>query len=260
MRAKVWLGVLATCWAGAAVAQADPLETRGGLELGVQLSSYEYEEPDFAMLDGERFGLTAAYTFRNDTRLFSRIEGRFSYGELDYTGSGTKSNNPDELYELRALVGRDYLIGKTVWAPYAGFAIRYLYSDIRGFTSTGVHKGYRRESRYWYVPLGITWRIPLGDAWVLAPQIEYDAFANGSQTSYLTDVDPSYYNDANNRQGHGEGARGQLALEKGSWVFSAWFNYWHIQDSDVVPISIIEGGLEPENYTREAGVEVRYRF
>lgn len=259
MRAAIWSGVLATFWAGAAAAQADPLATRKGLELGLQLSGYEYEETSFAMLEGERIGLTAAYTFRNDSRLFSRIEGRFSYGELDYTGSGTQSGNPDELYELRALVGRDYAVGKSVWAPYAGLAIRYLYNDGRGTTSTGA-LGYRRESRYWYVPLGITWRIPLGESWVLAPQIEYDAFASGSQTSYLTDTGIPGFTDARNRQGRGEGARGQLALEKDSWVFSAWFNYWHIQDSDVVPIGNGYVGWEPENYTREAGVEVRYRF
>jgi len=258
MRAAILSGVLAACWAGVAVAQADPLATRGGWELGLQLSSYEYEEPDFAMLDGERFGLTAAYTFRNDTRLFSRIEGRFSYGELDYTGSGTKSNNPDELYELRVLVGRDYPLGKHVWAPYAGLAIRYLYNDIRGTTSTGA-VGYRRESRYWYVPIGVTWRIPLGESWVFAPQLEYDAFANGSQTSYLTDTGIGF-TDANNRQGHGEGARGQLALENRNWAFSVWFNYWNIKDSEVVPIGGGFVGWEPENYTREAGVEVRYRF
>jgi hypothetical protein len=259
MRAGIWSGVAAACWVGVAAAQADPLATRKGLELGLQLSSYEYEEPDFAKLEGERIGLTAAYTFTGDNRLFSRIEGRFSYGELDYTGSGTQSGNPDQLFELRALVGRDYRTGGTVWAPYAGLGVRYLYNDGRGVTSTG-YFGYRRESRYWYVPIGVTWRIPLGSAWVLAPQLEYDAFASGSQTSYLTDVDPAYYYDAHNRQGHGEGARGQLALEKGSWAFSAWFNYWHIQDSDVVPVSSTQAGLEPENYTREYGVELRYRF
>jgi hypothetical protein len=258
MRAGIWSGVAAACWVGVAAAQADPLATRKGLELGLQLSSYEYEEPDFAKLEGERIGLTAAYTFTGDNRLFSRIEGRFSYGELDYTGSGTQSGNPDQLYELRALAGRDYRLGGAVWAPYAGLGVRYLYNDIRGTSSTGA-VGYRRESRYWYVPLGVTVRIPLGSAWVLAPQLEYDAFAGGSQTSYLTDTGIGF-SDANNRQGHGEGARGQLALEKGNWAFSAWFNYWHIQDSDVVPIGGGYVGLEPENYTREYGVELRYRF
>jgi hypothetical protein len=258
MRAAIW-GMLATCWAGVAVAQSDPLATRSGLELGLQLSSYEYEEPDFAKLEGERIGFTAAYTFTSEQRLFTRIEGRFSYGSLDYTGSGTQSGNPDQLYELRALVGRDYPTGKTAWAPYVGFAIRYLYADDRGTTSTGA-SGYRRESRYWYVPIGVTWRIPLRGSWVLAPQLEYDAFASGSQTSYLTDAGIPGFTDANNRQSHGEGARGQLALEKGSWVFSAWFNYWHIQDSDIVPIGGGYGAREPENYTREYGVELRYRF
>jgi len=258
MRTGIWSGVAAACWVGVAAAQTDPLATRKGLELGLQLSSYEYEEPDFARLEGERIGATAAYTFTSPSRIFSRIDGRFSYGELDYTGSGTQSGNPDQLFELRALVGRDYRTGRTVWAPYAGLGVRYLYNDGRGVTSTGYY-GYRRESRYWYVPLGVTWRIPLGSAWVLAPQLEYDAFANGSQTTQLSDVSPSLP-DISNRQGHGEGARGQIALEKGSWAVSAWFNYWHVQDSELEPIGGGYVAYEPENYTREYGVELRYRF
>jgi len=259
MRAAIWSGVVATCWAGWAAAQADPLATRKGLEMGVQVSTYEYEEPALARLEGERLGLTAAYTFRNDTRLFSRIEGRFSWAELDYEGSGTKSDNPDQLYELRMLVGRDYPEGGKVWAPYVGLGFRYLYNDIRGFTSTNA-VGYRRESRYWYVPLGLTVRIPMGGKWVFAPQLEFDAFASGSQTSYLTDTGIPGLNDANNRQGHGEGGRGQLAFESPRWAFSVWFSYWHIKDSDVVPIGGGLGGYEPENSTEEYGVEVRYRF
>ena len=254
MRAGIGWGLAAMCWAAVAAAQTDPLATREGLEMGLQFSTYEYEEPGFAKLEGERLGLTAAYAFTGDEGLFSRIEGRFSFGELDYEGSGTKSDNPDQLYELRAVVGRDFRDGGKVWSPYVGLGIRYLYNDVRGTTSTGA-RGYRRESRYWYVPIGVTVRIPMGSTWVFAPQLEFDAFANGSQTSYLSDTGIPGLNDANNRQGHGEGARGQLAFETRRWAFSVWFNYWNIEDSD-----ISGGGLEPKNSTEEYGVEVRYRF
>jgi hypothetical protein len=44
--------------------------------------------------------------------------------------------------------------------PYAGLGFRYLYNDLRGTSSTGAI-GYRRESHYFYVPLGVTLRVPL---------------------------------------------------------------------------------------------------
>jgi len=66
------------------------------------------------------------------------------------------------------------------WSPYAGFAFRYLYNDLRGTTSTGAI-GYRRDSSYFYVPLGVTLRMQLGSDWALAPQVEYKGLIHGVQ-------------------------------------------------------------------------------
>ena len=44
----------------------------------------------------------------------------------------------------------------------------------------------------------------------------------------------------------------------------AWTHYWHIKDSDIQFAGVVQGvsrfGSEPENYTRESGIEFRYRF
>lgn len=256
--ASVCAGLLAAAWTLAAGAQADPLATRGGWELGLQAASYEYDEPDFARLDGERLGASAAYTFVGASRLHSRIEARYSYAELDYTGSGTLDGVPDYLVEARVLAGRDYRAGAVVWAPYVGLGLRHLYNDLRGTTSTGA-QGYRRKSRYWYVPLGVTLRVALGSGWVMAPQLEYDVFVNGKQRSYLSDASAAF-NDVTNEQKNGHGARAQLAFEGPHWAVSLWANAWDIEDSDVQPIGSGFVGLEPANTTREAGVELRYRF
>jgi hypothetical protein len=247
------LGLVAAAWTCIAVAQRDPLATRGGWEAGLHGSSYEYEEPKFALLEGERYGATGAYTFLGPHYLHTRIEARYSYGELDYTGSGTMSGVPDYLFELRAVAGRDYRAGGMVWVPYVGLAYRLLYNDLRGFTSTG-QIGYRRISRYYYVPAGVALRIPLGGEWMMVPQLEYDAFANGRQRSYLSDVSP-LLPDVTNRQKEGWGARAQLMFEARRWSFGIWAQYWDIEDSDIQ-----FGGLEPANSTHETGVEVRYRF
>jgi folate-dependent tRNA-U54 methylase TrmFO/GidA len=37
-------------------------------------------------------------------------------------------------------------------------------------------------------------------------------------------------------------------------------NYWDVKDSDVQAVGVGLAGMEPANWTRETGVEVRYRF
>lgn len=251
-------GLVAAVCASAALAQRDPLATRGGWELGLQAAGYEYDEPLFATLEGERIGVSAAYTALGPDYLHTRLEARYSYAELDYTGSGTLADVPDHLFEARALVGRDYRAGRFVWTPYAGVGFRYLYNDLRGVSSTGA-RGYRRISRYYYLPVGVTLRVPMGGSWVLVPRLEYDAFANGKQRSYLSDTGIGF-NDVTNRQGRGRGARGELAFEGPRWSFSLWSHYWKIKDSNVQPVGLGFAGLEPANTTHETGIELRYRF
>lgn len=257
------IGVAFAAWAGVALAQtqAPPqgVATRTGWEVGGLLTTYRYEEPDFMWLKGERIGATGAYTMRNPNRAFARFEGRVSYGELDYEGSGTMNSVPDYLFEVRALAGRDYALGSSMaWSPYVGVGIRYLYNDLRGTTSTG-QIGYRRESFYYYLPVGITLRMPLGSEWVLAPQVEYKGFLRGVQRSYLSDVSP-FLNDVSNQQHKGSGYRVQLMFEGRRWSIGPWLDYWNIKDSDLQQVAPGLVGMEPANWTREAGVEVRYRF
>ncbi len=256
------VGLLAAGWGAVAIGQMeprrDPLATRGGWEVGGQLARYRYEEPRLMSLTGDRVGATGAYTVASERRNYMRFELRYSYGELDYVGSGTLDGVPDQLIEVRALAGRDFRAGKVAWSPYVGFGMRYLYNDLRGVTSTGAI-GYQRESNYFYVPLGITLRVLLGEHWVLAPQIEYDGFLKGAQHSYLSDTGLGF-NDATNWQRRGRGYRAQLMFEGRRWSFGPWMNYWQIKDSEIQPIGAGFIGWEPENWTRESGVELRYRF
>ena len=242
-------------------APQDPLLTRPGWEIGAQVSKYKYEEPDFMKLDGDRIGIVGAYTGTLPNRVYSRIDGRVSYGKLDYesVGTGTSSDVPDWIAELRGVVGRDYLVGERVaLSPYIGLGYRYLYNDLRGYSSTGA-VGYRRYSEYWYVPIGLTMRMRTGAQWVFAPTVEYDAFIGGKQTSKLSDTGLGF-NDATNRQDEGRGYRVYLMVEGRQWSFGPWLHYWNIKDSDVVPIGGGFGGLEPANTTTEYGLELRYRF
>jgi hypothetical protein len=255
--------LVAICTTAAAQDAPPPnlLLTRPGWEIGGQISKYKYEEPDFMNLEGNRAGFVAAYNFTNQTRVYSRIDLRVSYGKLEYesVGTGTSSDIPDWTGEVRAVVGRDYQISERfALSPYVGFGYRYLYNDLRGYSSTG-DVGYRRYSEYFYAPIGLTMRMRGGDQWVFAPMIEYDAFLGGKQKSKLSDTGLGF-SDANNDQDRGRGYRVYLMFEGRRWAFGPWMHYWKIEDSDAVPIGFGFAGLEPENWTREYGLELRFRF
>ncbi|MEX0958512.1 MAG: outer membrane beta-barrel protein [Burkholderiales bacterium] len=239
---------------------ADPGRTWRGWELGGQLSNYRFEEPDFGVkIQGPKAGVTGAYTFSGKRKLFFRMDGRLAYGSLDYEGSGTLDSIPNWIFEVRGVLGKDFLPGsRTSLSPFAGLGYRYLYNDFRGTTSTGA-VGYQRFSRYLYLPLGLTARFKLGDSWVIAPTIEYDFFIKGEQVSQLSDTNLGF-GDVTNSQDDGYGYRVSLMAEKGAWAFGPWMHYWKIERSDIVPVSSSIGFFEPKNETREFGFDVKYRF
>ena len=239
---------------------ADPLVTRRGWEIGGQLSDYRYEEPSVgATIRGPRVGITGAYTFANARHWFFRIDGRNSYGSLQYEGSGKLDSVPDWILETRAVLGKDFLPRSGVsLSPFAGVGYRYLYNDLRGTTSTGA-AGYQRYSQYLYAPLGLISRIKVNGQWVIAPTIEYDYFIKGRQKTQLTDIGQGFI-DANNKQDKGYGYRLSVMAENGPWAFGPWMHYWNIENSDIVPIRFDRRGFEPKNETREVGLEVKYRF
>jgi hypothetical protein len=253
--------VLLAC-APATLAQDAParnrLSTRPGLEMGGQVAYYDYEEPNLAELKGKRLGLVAAWTSVSDRSIFAKIDVRASYGSLSYNGSGSMSGVPDMIVETRAVAGFDWVLQSTTVSPYAGLGYRYLYDDLSGYSSTG-YAGYRRYSNYLYAPVGLTVRFDVGADWVFAPTAELDIFIQGKQKSMLSDANPAF-NDVTNTQKKGSGYRFYLMFEKDRLAIGPFMHYWHIQNSDVQPIGGGQAGLEPENFTHEYGLELRFRF
>jgi hypothetical protein len=255
------LATIATAVCAQEPASTSLLLTRTGWELGGQVSDYKYEEPGLMQLDGPRIGVVAAYAATTPDRVYGRIDGRVSYGKLDYRsmGTGTASNIPDWTAEVRLVAGKDFRAGESVvLSPYIGLGYRYLFNDLQGYSTTG-HVGYRRYSQYWYAPIGLTMRMRAGDRWVFAPTVEYDAFIGGKQKTMLSDVAPGLP-DITNDQDRGRGYRVYLMVESRNWAFGPWLHYWSIKDSEIVPIGGGLGLLEPANKTTEYGLELRYRF
>ena len=147
---------------GSVPADANEL-TESGNEFAVSLGLYRYEEPGLMSLRGLKGGFdlrtTKAYRARH---AFLRGELRYAGGRVDYTsnGTGSSSGEPDWYIEGRALVGNDWLLKSSTLSSYVGLGYRFLMNDGRGITSTGAG-GYRRQSTYFYLPVGLIYRTAL---------------------------------------------------------------------------------------------------
>jgi hypothetical protein len=243
--------------------QASPqsdLAIRRGWDAGGALSKYEYHEKvsgmPFVNTKGYKAGVETSYTGDlADDYWFLRGEGRLAYGTVDYSGSGSRKDNEEYTWEIRALAGKDFIYENYGLSPYIGYGSRFLHNDIRGTTSTG-QMGYRRNSTYQYIPLGFTHRFRLVDgASRLATNLEYDYFLVGHQRSILSDVVPGMITIKNTQRKAYGGAKASVMLESGDWAVGPWFSYWHIKDSN---IDCVPGfcGLEPNNTSIEFGVKV----
>ncbi len=244
---------------------ADPtsgLRNVTGIELGGQLSRYNYQEPDLEVKNyGYKFGVNALLTGGLYDGWFVRGDLRFAAGDVDYEGSGEQGDQPDYLFELRALGGKDFLFGRFAVAPFTGIGYRYLKNDARGYSSIG-SSGYRRESQYLYVPLGFQPRMRLNNGAHLALSVEYDFFVKGWQYSKLTDVYDGYPNMLN-QQDNGYGIRGELMYMMSRWSFGPFFNYWNVGTSNYkcgFGSEYVICGVEPMNQTVEWGAQFRYKL
>lgn len=126
--------------------------------------------------------------------------------------------------------------------------------------------GYRRQSQYLYIPIGITHRFHVGSGSRISTNIEYDYFVWGEQKSYLSDVSAWYgsvFGNPVNKQKNGYGIRVNSAYEEQNWSIGVFFNYWKIKDSEInyyVDGFDLYSLTEPLNTTKEIGLEIKYRF
>ncbi len=242
-------------------------------EFGSEIFYKTYEEPGVMKEKGFMYGIFSSYTYRNwpyqkTGNVMLRGEGRFDYGQLDYSGSGTLDNIPDYLLEFRGLGGYDFLIEKsTTLTPYIGFGYRYLNDDSSGMsTSTGA-RGYERESNYFYSPIGIETFTELENGWSIGAATEYDIFWKGIQKSHLSDA-VAGLSDVENDQNSGYGVRGSIKIQKKSrnvdYIIEPFITYWNIKESEITAITfsgtIVDFGFEPANHTTEYGLKIAAKF
>ncbi len=246
-----------------------------------EVSHISYHEPSLHVSEkGMMYGIDGSYTYRpHEGNVFNseisnmyRLEGRFSYGKVDYNGSfsdGTPytfDGISDYLFEFRGLLGKDFFInnGSTTLTPYLGGGYRSLFDTFSESPS-----GYNRRIQYLYIPTGFEVLTQLNDGWSIGGNLEYDFLAYGRVTSYLGELG---LGDVSNNQKHGYGIRGSIKFIK-KWdrinlIFEPFIRYWHIHNSDVQESTpfIYNGtqyvlvGLEPNNNSTEIGGKLGIEF
>lgn len=258
------------------------------LKISQQTFYARYVEPDVMKQRGKMFGVGATYTYRPDKYdpLYSRtvntyrLDGMFAAGKFQYEAeaesqAGLRVDADDHMYDLRALLGKELYDqkGENMLFLYSGYGFRYLSDDDDGSLAfvpgKGYFYGYKRESRYHYIPAGLELTHALDEQSKLKVNMEYNHLVRGSQFSQLSDGDPYICcsTDLVTDQHNGYGLRGSLAYEKQyshlNWSFEPFFRYWNIDDSDIgtgyfngVPFY----GIEPENETFEVGAKTSLLF
>jgi hypothetical protein len=253
------------------------LNTPSGVDVGVLVEGYHYQEPDAGgtsvNLNGIKYGLDVALTTHFDKEFFGTAEIEYARGLSNYKGSGETDNHLEQLWDVRALFGDD-LTSKTSafgTALYTGLGYRQLYSNDQGAAIVGNTEflGYRRENQMVYLPLGMKPRFALGDDSRLEMTLEGDVLLRGIQTSWLGDTglgDPTIHNKQD--AGSGYGIRAGFMWETRHWAFGPYLNYWNIDASNAKifasPNSSCGGtvcvGTEPTNHTVEYGIQGKYHF
>jgi hypothetical protein len=243
-------------------AQNKDLATQTGNEFGLLLSNYRYTEPGVMNLKATKIGFEYSGTYAIDPQWpnqnkgwFVKTELRYLTGQADYdsASTGSISNAPDWYYEARILGGKDFHLDGYVLSPYLGLGYRHLYNDIRGTSTTG-NQGYRRESNYYTVPIGVSHKLNLANQKQLQTTIEYSYLIRGVQHSKLSDSN-SLLPDITNTQRSGYGLRLSTMMRVDKWAIGPSLIYWRINQSESS-----NGYVEPSNNTTEFGLKASYLF
>jgi hypothetical protein len=250
------------------VMEDDLNKKKHSLAFGTEISYIKYEEPGIMEEKGEMYGLFFSYAYHD--KLMAKLEGKFSYGEVDYQGGTwggdplTIKRIPDFMLEIRGLLGYDFKIENAVTiSPYSGIGYRYLQDNSQDRS----YGGYERESNYVYIPAGVEAVADLGKGWSLGMAAEFDLFVWGRQISYLSDVDSGYW-EIENEQVKGYGARGSVFIaqkgDKFGFMIEPFIRYWNIKESSDAYI-VYDGyavgyGVEPNNNSTEIGCRLAVTF
>ena len=242
---KIFFAVLSVLLCGSALA-TEPQKY-------YEIENYYYEEP--GLMDKTSAPLffgggLRSYAIDKKAAPSFFYNMRVGYGRTDYSGTGTTADDPT--YRFQGEGG--LIVQYGTMKVFGGLGYRWLYDDWGGKISSTGGYSYDRQSRYWYLPMGVMVEDDKGSSW----KFQYNYFLEGEQTSYLTDIS-GYLNDLVNTQESGSGFEIEYQHDE-SWAI--FLRAWNVNDSDVQLIRTTSGnsyGYEPKNETTEMGLTVFFR-
>ncbi len=259
--------------------QSQPKKAKIEFSLAPETSYIKYRESvntaTFMKQSGMMSGINAIYTLHvppedllySDVINMYRLEGRFSYGKINYDGSNIFHGISDYMYELRFLLGKDFYFQNDSLrlTPYMGAGYRSLFDSFYA-NKPG---GYNRWIQYAYVPTGAEVLARLNDGWSIGADAEYDIFVYGEVKSYLGEIG---LGDLTNTQKNGYGLRASLKLIKKwgrfNFIIEPFIRYWHVHNSNIAQSTVFyfDGspyvivGEEPSNTSTEVGGKLAVEF
>jgi hypothetical protein len=227
------------------------------VQLGVYSSNITYTEPSVMEEKGTLTGVTAQIV-SNKTGLIRAVDLLFATGDMDYEGSGTINDIPNELFEIRGIVGRELQLNSE-WQimPYIGLGYRSLNDDSSGMVSSTSAHGYERDQVYYYSPIGIrVTEEASANEWTLHGNIEFDYLILGINNSYLSSVNG--HEDLSFEQYNGYGSRVSVGISKSignraSFTLDLFYKYWNIEES-TIDYDYGTAMIEPDNHSKEMGI------
>ncbi len=239
-------------------AKSADIATTTGNSVGLSLSDYNYEEPGYMNLKAATVGIeyTGTYTFETEwpergMPWFIHGELRYANGAADYRSpiSGSINDTINRYTEGRLLLGKDFAFSNFVLAPYVGVGLRHLHNDLRRHP-----RGYRRDTSYVSIPVGVTHKTKMPDLYLLSSTVEYIHLLQGLHKARMSDFNATV-GDLSMKQKTGHGFRLSTMARFGNISFGPSLSYWKVADSN-----IDKGYVEPMNKTHEIGIKAYYHF
>lgn len=260
---KIIMLAVSFVFMGAVNSLAEPVQ-QYAWQLGTEISHISYKEPNVMDEKGAMYGVLTSFTYRNNLEML-RAEGRFSYGQVDYTStsSGTMDGIDDYMLEFRGLGGYDFKIFETsTLTTYAGIGYRYLNDNMSKRTTTKNAAGYEREIGYTYSPIGIETDTPLENGWSAGSTLEFDYFWTGTVDSNMGNI--TGYFDISNDLDKGYGWRASIRLRnKGKdidFLIESFIRAWRIEESNSTKDAGGTTWVEPKNNSTEYGIKLAVMF
>lgn len=232
---------------------------RKTLQLGVYHSNITYTEPDVMEEEGYLLGLMSRFVYY-EGNLFRTLEISYAGGYMDYDGSGTIENIPNEIFEIRGLLGHDlaYIADYKI-SPYFGLGYRYLIDDSSDLVSSTSAGDYERKQSYFYFPIGIELKKQNAIyGWMLSASVEYDLLIGGESTVYIGDTEDLYFT-----QDEGHGTRISMSFTRDyhnglALTVAPFYRYWSISESDMDYDTNNYGWVIPDNHSEEFGISLSF--